>query len=230
MTIVPDDKNWTWVLERTCPECGFDASPIERSRVGATIRSMNAAWDAVLRRPTVRDRPSPSMWSPLEYGCHVRDVYRVFDGRLSRMLAEEHPTFANWDQDATAVEDRYGEQDPTIVATELVEAADVLAARFDERRRRPVAPHERAQRRFGVHRRLVRQVSAARPDPPSARCRGAVRRGLALIRIGASPGGCWSRSTGRASVRTDPNRHFTEWASEASRPRWRRGCRRSRIV
>ena len=22
--ITPDTKDWTWVLERTCPECGFD--------------------------------------------------------------------------------------------------------------------------------------------------------------------------------------------------------------
>ncbi len=100
-------------------------------RVGATIRAMNTAWDAVLRRPTVRDRPSPSVWSPLEYGCHVRDVFRVFDGRLSLMLAEEHPRFANWDQDVTAIEDRYGEQDPPTVASPLVQAAAALAARFD---------------------------------------------------------------------------------------------------
>jgi hypothetical protein len=131
MTIVPDTKNWTWVLERPCPECGFIASSTELDRVGATIRSMNAAWDAVLRRPEVRDRPSPSVWSPLEYGCHIRDVYRVFDTRLSLMLAEEHPRFANWDQDATAIEDRYGEQDPMTVAIDLVHAAETLAARFD---------------------------------------------------------------------------------------------------
>jgi hypothetical protein len=24
--IDPDDKDWTWVLEGSCPECGFDAS------------------------------------------------------------------------------------------------------------------------------------------------------------------------------------------------------------
>ena len=131
MTIVPDDKNWTWVLERECPECGFDAPTADREQVGATIRAMSTAWDAVLRRPTVRDRPSPSVWSPLEYGCHVRDVFRVFDGRLSLMLAEEHPRFANWDQDVTAIEDRYGEQDPVTVASELAEAGAVLAARFD---------------------------------------------------------------------------------------------------
>jgi DinB superfamily len=131
MTIVPDDKNWTWVLERVCPECGFDAPAADRERVGATIRAMSTAWDTVLRRPTVRDRPSPSVWSPLEYGCHVRDVFRVFDGRLSLMLAEEHPRFANWDQDATAIDERYGEQEPATVASELVEVGAVLAARFD---------------------------------------------------------------------------------------------------
>ncbi len=131
VTIVPDDKNWTWVLERECPECGFDAPSVDLGRVGATIRAMNTAWDAVLQRPSVRDRPSPSVWSPLEYGCHVRDVYRVFDGRLSLMLAEEHPTFANWDQDVTAIDDRYAEQDPATVASQLVDAAAALAAGFD---------------------------------------------------------------------------------------------------
>jgi hypothetical protein len=92
---------------------------------------MNAAWNAVLSRESVRERPSPDVWSALEYGCHVRDVYRVFDGRLSRMLDEDHPRFANWDQDATAVDERYGEQDPATVANELVEAGEALAARFD---------------------------------------------------------------------------------------------------
>ena len=28
MPIVPDDKDWTWVLERPCPECGFDAATV----------------------------------------------------------------------------------------------------------------------------------------------------------------------------------------------------------
>ena len=131
MTIVPDDKNWTWVLERPCPECGFDASSVELGQVGATIRAMNPLWDSVLRRPSVHDRPSPQVWSPLEYGCHVRDVYRVFDGRLSLMLSEDHPVFANWDQDETAIEDKYGEQDPATVASDLANAADSLADGFD---------------------------------------------------------------------------------------------------
>ena len=26
MSITPDTKDWTWVLERPCPECGFEAA------------------------------------------------------------------------------------------------------------------------------------------------------------------------------------------------------------
>ena len=61
-------------------------------------------WVQILRSsPAVGARPEPAVWSPLEYGCHVRDVYVLFDERLELMLAEDEPTFANWDQDETAV-------------------------------------------------------------------------------------------------------------------------------
>jgi hypothetical protein len=46
------------------------------------------------------------------------------------MLTEDDPLYPNWDQDETAVRDRYGEQDPAVVAWQLSEAAQTLAARF----------------------------------------------------------------------------------------------------
>ena len=39
--------------------------------------------------------------------------------------------FPNWDQDATAVEERYDLQDPAVVREELLEAGEVLAIRLD---------------------------------------------------------------------------------------------------
>ncbi len=60
----------------------------------------------------------------------MRDVFRLFDMRLHRMLDEDDPTFANWDQDETAVAERYGEQDPTVVGRELVAAGDQIADSF----------------------------------------------------------------------------------------------------
>jgi hypothetical protein len=128
--IVPDDKDWTWVLERVCPECGFDTQQVDRDDLAGRIDRTTRAWQSVLERPDVRDRPDDTTWSPLEYACHVRDVHRVYAGRVGRMLAEDDPHYENWDQDATAVEERYGEQDPAVVARELREAGAALGAIF----------------------------------------------------------------------------------------------------
>ncbi len=128
----PDTKDWTWVLDRPCPECGLDASTVNHDDVPAMLRDNAEAWRAVLVRDDVRTRPDPDTWSPLEYAAHVRDTCRVYTERLHMMLTQDGPAYPNWDQDATAVEDRYGEQDPATVAAELVAAANLLADRFAE--------------------------------------------------------------------------------------------------
>ena len=107
MSIEPDTKDWTWVLERPCPECGFDATSVSVDDVATMIRENAARGRRYSPAPTLRIRPRADRWSPLEYGCHVRDVFRLFDMRLHRMLDEDDPTFSNWDQDETAVADRY---------------------------------------------------------------------------------------------------------------------------
>lgn len=89
----------------------------------------------LLSSPAVTWRPEADVWSPLEYGAHVRDVFRLFDTRLALMLDSDEPTFDNWDQDRTAIDDRYAEQDPDQVADELGAAADSFLARL-----RAVAP------------------------------------------------------------------------------------------
>jgi len=129
--ITPDDKNWTWVLERSCPECGFDASSFACREVAASLRENASKWPSLLESPLARIRPSDHQWSALEYGCHVRDVFGLFDRRLVLMLEQDDPLFDNWDQDATAVADRYDEQDPEQVASDLQRAGEVLANRFD---------------------------------------------------------------------------------------------------
>lgn len=131
MAIVPDDKNWTWVLDEVCPECGFDAAAIDVDAVGDLTRENVAAWPELLLAADARVRPTDAQWSALEYGCHVRDVFRIFEERLRLMLETDAPDFANWDQDVTAVEERYDRQDPAVVADELLAAGAKCAARFD---------------------------------------------------------------------------------------------------
>jgi hypothetical protein len=89
-------------------------------------------WRGLLTHPEVATRPMDSQWSALEYGCHVRDVFRLYLKRLTLMMNEDGPHFANWDQDESAVTDRYSEQDPAVVADEIEVAAADLASAFGE--------------------------------------------------------------------------------------------------
>jgi len=144
-----DSKDWTWVLDRACPECGLDTRDVPAGEVAGRLRFNIAAWPEVLLRGDVRRRPDPARWSPLEYGCHVRDVFDLFDRRLALMLATEDPLFDNWDQDATAVEQRYGEQDPATVSGQLVAAGGQLVESFSRVRDDQWEP--RGRRSAGAH-------------------------------------------------------------------------------
>ncbi len=134
----PDHKNWTWVLERPCQECGYDAGRVEPAEVGPKLRANAASWrtllnrgDIVHERPPVAPGTSP-VWSALEYGCHVRDVHKVFAERLARMIKKKGPTFTDWDQNRAAVEGRYREQDPAKVSYDLASNAGKVADILDK--------------------------------------------------------------------------------------------------
>ncbi|CAM5484499.1 DinB-like domain-containing protein OS=Tsukamurella paurometabola (strain ATCC 8368 / DSM /CCUG 35730 / CIP 100753 / JCM 10117 / KCTC 9821 / NBRC 16120/ NCIMB 702349 / NCTC 13040) OX=521096 GN=Tpau_3140 PE=4 SV=1 [Tsukamurella paurometabola] len=120
------------MMERACPECGYDPATVRRTDVGDRIARSAVDWDTVLARPDAGVRPEEGVWSALEYGCHLRDVYRIMNARLHLMLgydeaAADGARFANWDQDATAIEDDYAAQDAAEVARELASAAAVFA-------------------------------------------------------------------------------------------------------
>ncbi len=124
----PDAKDWTWTLQQTCPECHFTAAEVSVYDVAGIVDDTAARFAVRLRQPDATTRPEPATWSPVEYACHVRDVCTVFEGRFRQMLTEDDPLFGNWDQDQTAVEERYWEQPPAQVAAELAQSAGSLAA------------------------------------------------------------------------------------------------------
>lgn len=131
MPITPDTKDWTFVLREPCPQCGVDVRGFAREDVGDLIRRNVKEWKPLLAHPAVRQRPTDDVWSALEYACHVRDVFALYRTRLQMMLDEDDPSYPNWDQDAAALEQNYGEQDPAIVATALAVNGNELADAFD---------------------------------------------------------------------------------------------------
>ena len=126
-----DTKDWTWVLERPCGECGYDARTVQPQEIGERLRTNAAAWPGVLASTDVRLRPGVGVWSPLEYAGHVRDVHRVFADRVRLMLSEDDPLLSNWDQDEAAVTGRYGDLEPADVGSELVSAGTEVALLYD---------------------------------------------------------------------------------------------------
>jgi hypothetical protein len=134
MTLVPDTKDWTWVLEKTCPECGFDTRTVTRAALPGMLRENAATWAELLHEQgeTARVRSLSDRWSTLEYACHVRDVFSKFHERVQLMVATDDPVFPNWDQDATAISDHYEEQSPPEVSDQLTMAAEQLAQRFSQ--------------------------------------------------------------------------------------------------
>ena len=121
---VPDTKDWTWVLDRPCPECGFDPAGQGLADLPRLVHDTAMTWSAGARAgPTSasgRRRTSGRRWSTAATSVTCTSSSPNGCGRCS---TEDEPTFANWDQDATAVESDYGSQDPTAVAVELIEAA-----------------------------------------------------------------------------------------------------------
>lgn len=131
MTIPPDTKDWTWVLREPCPECGFRSERYGGHEIGSQLRASLPLWKQALARADVAQRPRADVWSILEYGCHVRDVCRIFEQRLVLILTHHDPVFSNWDQDQAAVVDRYDQHVPKDVADQLELATVSVAAAFD---------------------------------------------------------------------------------------------------
>jgi hypothetical protein len=112
----------------TCERCGFqyDLTPVE---ILPWLRSDANAFVAALQRhddASVRRRPAPDVWSPLEYACHVRDVLRVQRERIELTLRADEPEFEPMGRDERVLRDRYNEQDPRVVAQEIADANDAL--------------------------------------------------------------------------------------------------------
>ncbi len=127
----PDAKDWTWVLDRPCPDCGFDTSSVGASEVAGQLRTASTALGEAVVAPGSDIRPQPAVWSALEYGCHVRDAFIVYGTRFASMLQTDDPLFPDWNQDDTALAERYWEQDPGKVAAELAVETELITNLLD---------------------------------------------------------------------------------------------------
>ena len=111
-----------------CEECGYDYEALGRAEILTVVPELAGEHARLLRSVPVGRllaHPRPG-WSPLEYGCHVRDMLAVQRERVLLAQAEQTPPFASMRRDERAIEEAYNEQDPYVVADQIVAAADAL--------------------------------------------------------------------------------------------------------
>ena len=212
-----DDKDWTWVLERRCPECRFDAATVDPGDVAGLLRANARSWLSVLAgdEDRVRRRPSPDVWSALEYAAHVRDVHRLYLERLELMLEHDGPHYPNWDQDVTAVELFHRRYRLEIEGRVAEDSLERLRSQWIE---------EQLAKLGGLVRPLLHPRSHS--SPPRRRGGVSADDGLTPTRRPARP----SSGVGGPAGRENPAHRHRGDASPApgGRPRAREGCRRAR--
>lgn len=102
------------------------------------MRANAAGFRAALQRGDVRTRRPPATpadpdpWSAVERATQAADVYEAADERLNRMLKKKNPTFAGWNRDRAAVEDRYAAGEVDKLAYRLASTAGKVADLVDK--------------------------------------------------------------------------------------------------
>jgi len=128
-----------------CPICGFVWASVPVADVGVRIEAAAGALATLLRTAgdeAARARPAPAVWSALEYGAHVRDVFANLRDRVVVGLVEDTPSFKPLYRDARVDLGLYRDEQPAVVATELELGASLFARTFavlsEEQLARPV--------------------------------------------------------------------------------------------
>jgi hypothetical protein len=112
-----------------CSECGFVYDLTQSAGVQQAIRERVAVVVAILRTADVdlRSRRNPGVWSPLEYGCHLRDMLLVQRERVLAARRIDRPDCPPSGRDERVVHDGYAEQEPEDVARQLADAAQMFS-------------------------------------------------------------------------------------------------------
>lgn len=111
-----------------CAGCGFTDDLRQAATACDDICAAAAEVVALLCDSGIdmRLRARPDLWSPLEYGCHLRDVLLVQRERVLAARRVNGADCASMGREERAAHDGYNEQDPIAVARQLGDAATLF--------------------------------------------------------------------------------------------------------
>lgn len=121
-----------------CAECGFRYDEADAPTAAADIRRLAGEVATVLTAAglvtpdaDLAGRRRPELWSPVEYGCHLRDVLLVQRERVLQARRDNGFTCVTMGRDIRVEHEGYAEQDPADVARQLIDAAALFGNVLD---------------------------------------------------------------------------------------------------
>ncbi len=115
--------------DHVCEVCRLTYTDVAVGAVPARLRAVTRELRALaegLGAARLTHRPAPDIWSPLEYLCHVRDVYVASTIRLYRTRHETNPQVEPLFNDLRVIRFRYNEADLGAVLHEMDAALEGL--------------------------------------------------------------------------------------------------------
>ena len=110
----------------TCPECTFSYNE-DIDVVSLLPAEVASLTKTLLSDADMRTRRSPTVWSPLEYACHVRDMLLVQRERVLLARRMNRPDCTPMGRDERVTHDGYADQDVPDVTRQLTDAAALFA-------------------------------------------------------------------------------------------------------
>ncbi len=131
-------EGWQWARAQTdqCPQCGLQPGAMEHASLGRRLTAQAESWRTFLMSADdtyLRTNPAPGVFSPIQYGAHVRDIQRVYGDRILLMLEEENPVFPQFNPDEEAW-NGYNQLDRAALADDIETQAQRLAGILEQLR------------------------------------------------------------------------------------------------
>jgi hypothetical protein len=102
---------------------------MDHAALGGQLMELAGSWRMFLRDADdtyLRANPVPGVFSPIQYGAHVRDIQRVYGDRILLMLKESNPVFPQFNPDEESW-NGYNQLD----SAQLADDIEAQAARLD---------------------------------------------------------------------------------------------------
>jgi hypothetical protein len=124
-------EGWQWprIQSDRCPQCGDHPASLPPSALGGRAVELAEEWREFLLEADdtyLRTSPEPGVFSPLQYGAHVRGILTVYTDRMLLAIEQDAPTVPIFNPGQDEWES-YNQLDPEDLADDIEAQARRLA-------------------------------------------------------------------------------------------------------